>query len=77
MKKAVPTILMTLIFLAVIGAYAWGIVTLISEEMTIETMLIPFMILAVFSIIAVLLIIVLVKRVRAIKAEEKEDYDEY
>jgi len=77
MKKAVPTILATLIFLGVIAAYAWGIVKLVSEEMTIETLLIPFMILAVFSIIAVLLIVVLVKRVKAIKAEEKDDFDEY
>ena len=77
MKKALPTILITLIFLAVIGAYAWGVVQLITEEMTIETMLVPFVILFVFSVISVLLIVVLVKRVKAIKQEDKQDYDEY
>jgi len=77
MKKVLPTILITLIFLAVIGAYAWGVVRLITEELTIETMLIPFIILFVFSLISVLLIVVLVKRVKAIKEEDKKNYDEY
>lgn len=77
MKKAIPTIIVTLIFLAVIGAYAWGITQLISEEMTVQTMLIPFIILIVFSFVAVLTIIILVRRVKAIKEEETKDYDEY
>ena len=77
MKKVLPTILMTSIFLAVIGAYAWGIIKVISSEVTIETMLLPFIILGVFSIIAVLVIIVLIKRVKAIAEEDKQDYDEY
>ncbi len=77
MKKALPTILITLIFLAIIGAYAWGVVQIISQELTVETMLIPFIILIVFSVISVLLIVVLVKRVKAIKEEDKKNYDEY
>ena len=77
MKKVLPTILVTIIFLAIIGAYAWGIVKLVSEEMTLETMLIPFIILAVFSIVSILLIVVLVRRVKAIKEENKQEYDEY
>jgi len=77
MKKAIPTIIFTLIFLAVIGAYTWGVAQLISEDMTIETILIPFIILFVFSVVAVLTIIILVKRVKAIKEEETQDYDEY
>lgn len=77
MKKALPTIVATLFFLAIIAAYAWGIVKLISQEMTMETLLIPFIILAVFSIVSVLLIVILVKRVKAIKEEEGKEYDEY
>ena len=77
MKKALPTIIVTLIFLAIIGAYSWGIVQLISTDMTIETMLIPFIILLVFSVVAVLLIVILVKRVKSIKQEETKDYEEY
>lgn len=77
MKKAIPTIIVTLIFLAVIGAYAWGIAQLISEDTTIETMIIPFIILIVFSFVAVLTIIVLVRRVKAIKEEDTKNYDEY
>lgn len=77
MKKAIPTILATLIFLAVIGAYAWGIIKLISTEMSLEVMLIPFIILAVFSVISILLIVILIKRVKSISEESKTDYDEY
>lgn len=77
MKKALPTILATLIFLAILCAYSWGIVQLITTDMTIETMLIPFIILLVFSVVAVLLIYILVKRVKAIKEEETQDYEEY
>lgn len=77
MKKAIPTIIVTLIFLAVIGAYTWGVVQIMSAELSVEAMLMPFIILIVFSIIAVLTIIVLVRRVKAIKEEETKDYDEY
>jgi len=77
MKKALPTILVTLIFLAVGGAYAFGIVKIISEEITLETLLIPFIILIVFSIVAILTIIVLIRRIKAIKEEDKDNYDEY
>ena len=77
MKKVLPTILATLIFLSIIGAYALGIIKMISQELTLATILIPFIILAVFSVIAVLLIIVLVKRVKAIKEEDVKNYDKY
>ena len=77
MKKAIPTIIVTLIFLAVIGAYAWGIVQILSEEMTLQTLLIPFIILFAFSVVAVLTIVVLVRRVKAIKEEDSKDYDAY
>jgi len=77
MKKAIPTIIITLLFLAIIGAYAWGVVQLISQQMSVETLVLPFIILAVFSVVAVLIIIILIKRVKAIKQEEKKDYDEY
>jgi|GEM_PF-6679290 len=77
MKKAIPTIIITLLFLAIIGAYAWGVVQLISQQMSVETLVLPFIILAVFSVVAVLIIVILIKRVKAIKQEEKKDYDEY
>lgn len=77
MKKAIPTIIVTLIFLAVIGAYAWGALQIMSAELSVEAMLMPFIILFVFSAVAVLTIIVLVKRIKAIKEEETKDYDEY
>lgn len=77
MKKAIPTIIVTLIFLAVIGAYAWGVLQIMSAEISVEAMLMPFIILFVFSAVAVLTIIVLVKRIKAIKEEETKDYDEY
>ena len=77
MKKALPTIIVTIIFLFVVGAYVFGVASLISKDMTIETLLLPFIILGVFSVIAILVIIILVKRVKAIKEEEKEDLDDY
>ena len=77
MKKALPTIVVTFIFLAVIASYAWGVVKVLSEEATIETMMIPFIILAVFSIISVLIIVILIRRVKAINEEENQDYDDY
>ena len=77
MKKTIPTIIVTIIFLAVIGAYAWGIAQIISADMTIQSMLMPFIILIVFSFIAILTIVVLVKRIKAIKEEETKDYDAY
>ncbi len=77
MKKAISTILATLIFLAVIGAYVWGVVKLISEDMTIETLLLPFIILAVFSVISILLIVILIRRVKSINEESKKNYDDY
>ncbi|MEX1376866.1 MAG: hypothetical protein AB1Z23_05230 [Eubacteriales bacterium] len=77
MKKALPTIIITIIFLFVIGAYAYGVIKIMSEEMTIETLLIPFIILGVFSVLAILVIFVLIKRVKAIKEEEKENLDDY
>ena len=77
MKKAIPTIIVTLIFLAVIGAYAWGVLQIMSAELSVEAMLMPFIILFVFSAVAVLTIIVLVRRIKAIKEEETKDYDEY
>lgn len=77
MKKAIPTIIVTLIFLAVIGAYAWGVLHIMSAELSVEAMLMPSIILFVFSAVAVLTIIVLVRRIKAIKEEETKDYDEY
>ena len=77
MKKAISTILATLIFLAVIGAYVWGVVKLISEDITIETLLLPFIILAAFSVISILLIVILIRRVKSINEESKKNYDDY
>lgn len=77
MKKTLPTIVVTMIFLAVICMYAWGIVKIVSQEASIELLIIPFIVLAVASIVAVLVIVILIKRVKAIKEEEKQDYDDY
>lgn len=73
MKKVLPTIIITILFLIVIGLYLLGIAKAIMGDISIDTLLLPFIILGVFSVIAVLVIIVLVKRVKAIKTEEDDE----